>query len=554
MSSLKKKGWLKSVWLKIGTVSISERLKDEFKNQRSTSENFENALNLNRELPNIDWDALGLKRTLTEEQKRNVLSLVSIESGANFSVPGAGKTMTTLASWKFFRQLGTVDKLLVICPKSAFSAWETEEPSETFINKPKTQIFDTQSITPTTEILITNYEKLESSKNVSRLITWVKKNSAMVILDEAHRVKGGGKSIRWIGCKKVAHFAARVDLLTGTPMPQDYSDLRNLLKLSWKNLPEHKVSDTSIKKLERGGVFVRTTKSELNLPPQNINEVLVEQSDIQKQIYSALKSSYHGSILLPQTQEDHFQKKGRAVMLLIASATNPGLLAGMQNEDAFLNLRWPPIELATNATLIDAVENYVSLETPPKYKWLIEFTEQSFKENRKVLIWSSLVGNLRSVAKLLEPYNPAIVYGSTSQEDRKTEILKFKSDPSCGVLITNPQTLGEGISLHKECNCAVYLDRTYNAGQYLQSLDRIHRLGLSEETITNIYILKTKSTIDERISIRLTDKIQRMAKVLDDEGLIVDTQPITQDENFSSLNYMDEKDFDDLLQHLSSNV
>ena len=41
------------------------------------------------------------------------------------------------------------------------------------------------------------------------------------------------------------------------------------------------------------------------------------------------------------------------------------------------------------------------------------------------------------------------------------------------VLLANPQTLGEIDAYIRYSNQAVYVDRTYNAGHYLQSLDRI---------------------------------------------------------------------------------
>ena len=81
--------------------------------------------------------------------------MVSIPNGANFSVPGAGKTMTTLATWQFLRTKEKIDKLLIISPKSAFEAWAEEEPKETFIEDIKTQIFIGGAIKPNTEILIT---------------------------------------------------------------------------------------------------------------------------------------------------------------------------------------------------------------------------------------------------------------------------------------------------------------------------------------------------------------------------------------------------------------
>ena len=61
---------------------------------------------------------------------------------------------------------------------------------------------------------------------------------------------------------------------------------------------------------------------------------------------------------------------------------------------------------------------------------------------------------------------------------RESELGRFRSESDCLVLLANPAALGEGVSLHETCNDAIYLERTFNAGQYLQSLDRIHRLGL----------------------------------------------------------------------------
>jgi hypothetical protein len=42
----------------------------------------------------------------------------------------------------------------------------------------------------------------------------------------------------------------------------------------------------------------------------------------------------------------------------------------------------------------------------------------------------------------------------------------------------NLAAMAEGVSPRHTCHDAIYVDRTFNAGQYLQSLDRIHRLGL----------------------------------------------------------------------------
>ena len=50
------------------------------------------------------------------------------------------------------------------------------------------------------------------------------------------------------------------------------------------------------------------------------------------------------------------------------------------------------------------------------------------------------------------------------------------------VIITNPHTLAESVSLHKSCHDAVYVELNFNLSQYLQSRDRIHRLGIPSNT------------------------------------------------------------------------
>ena len=56
-------------------------------------------------------------------------------------------------------------------------------------------------------------------------------------------------------------------------------------------------------------------------------------------------------------------------------------------------------------------------------------------------------------------------------------------------------------------------------------MDRIHRLGLPKDIVTRIYILRSKNTIDQAISIRLESKVSRMANVLNDFGLVQDSLP-----------------------------
>ena len=111
-----------------------------------------------------------------------------------------------------------------------------------------------------------------------------------------------------------------------------------------------------------------------------------------------------------------------------------------------------------------------------------------------------------------------MVYGAT--EDRAGELHRFRHDPECLVLLSNPATLGEGVSLHQTCNDAVYVDRDFSAGRFLQSLDRIHRLGLAKDKITTITVLVAEETVDELVERRLAAKLDFLGKILDDPAVL----------------------------------
>ena len=498
----------------------------------------------------LDLSHLRIKRRLTNFQLNNLQALLRMPNGANFSVPGAGKTSTTLAVWEYFRKLKTISRLLVICPKSAFEAWK-QEPLDVLKDHIFSAQFSEEPIPAEAELLYVNYEQLENRQRLNRLLSWVKQKPTMLVVDEAHRIKGGGSSIRWRACLELANVAKRVDLLTGTPMPQSPEDLKNLFGISWQKIPRPFLTDERLKSLRRGGVFVRTTKSELVLPPMRIETQKIEMSAVQSEIYSALRRSYVGQFGLTTGDQSYFGNKGKAVMSLLACATNPGLLMSAKNEDAYLGLQWPPLELAGSERLLDILEKYSTHEMPPKYEWISRFVSKAAVEGRKVLVWSTFIGNLLALQRVLEPFNPALVYGGTSPEQRAIELAKFRTSRTCSVLLSNPQTLGEGISLHNECHETVYVDRSYNAGLYLQSLDRIHRLGLAKDQVTTAFILESEGTIDKRVANRLKLKIAKLGEYLNDDGLSLASLPNGDgDDPPESLLGIDNLDLNDLFEHL----
>jgi hypothetical protein len=122
-------------------------------------------------------------------------------------------------------------------------------------------------------------------------------------------------------------------------------------------------------------------------------------------------------------------------------------------------------------------------------------------------------------------HGPATVIGATpidnpsAPADRVREIDRFRNDPDCWVLIATPQTLGEGISLHRTCTDQIHVDRGYAAGTWLQPIDRTHRLGLAAGAKVTCPVIEAEDTIDSRVSDVLNNKVAAMASALGDHAL-----------------------------------
>ena len=96
-------------------------------------------------------------------------------------------------------------------------------------------------------------------------------------------------------------------------------------------------------------------------------------------------------------------------------------------------------------------------------------------------------------------------------------INKFRKSSS-SVLIATAQCIGESISLHKECHKAIYFDRDFDCGRFIQSKNRIDRFD--ENPIKAKFIfLSSKDTVDERIHIALDKKEKRMDKIVNSKNI-----------------------------------
>ena len=234
-------------------------------------------------------------------------------------------------------------------------------------------------------------------------------------------------------------------------------------------------------------------------------------------------------------------------MRLLQLSSNPVLAATAMLNDS------PPIDSGIVQQVLDDGPS-------PKMIEARDLARKLAAEGRKTVIWSIFVGTIKQMSDLLADLNPAVVYGATPSGERKDpetregQIARFHEDPTCMTLIANPAAVAEGINLHRVCHDAIYLDRSYNTTHYVQSIDRIHRLGLPPDAETNVFIIQTTAPkglgcVDHSVSRRLASKVRAMQQLLNDEDL--HEIALDEEESDEPIDYStDPADLADLIEEL----
>ncbi|MCB8949165.1 MAG: DEAD/DEAH box helicase [Ardenticatenaceae bacterium] len=555
---------LKRERVRLELDDFSSRLVDSFLDDKKKAYSEDDALEITTNEVDRILHAAGFHRTLTAIQKDNLYSLLELKHGANFSVPGAGKTTTLLALHTVLKALGLVSYLFVVSPINAFISWE-DEVNEIFghgrlnvirLETDHIKYFsDVERSKP--DLILVNYEKLR--KNPDSLISFFTRKSVHLVLDEAHRVKAGFKNLSYHQIMKLGVLAMRRDIMTGTPMPQSYKDISSQFEYLWPVpvVPDSKSYQSDQDHLDQinrtiSRFFVRTTKRQLKLPNPKIIYRPVTLGPVQSELYELFRSEMARVMSgMDKASKRYFRHMGRNTVKLMQAATNPMLL-GTEDEYFDKTEAVPPDSTAWNL-----LSEFARYEQPAKIEYLRQRVASILEMNKsnKVVVWSYFVRNIKLLETLLIKHNPVSIYGGvptgldTDENSREGRIRKFHLDPECRVLIANPQACGEGISLHKVCHFAIYLDRTFNAAHYLQSVDRIHRLGLPSNVDTVIEILVAHGTIDDVIVDRLNLKTESMGKVLDDPylmTLVYDPEDIPPEESLG----LNQEDVTQVEQHI----
>lgn len=476
-------------------------------------------------------------RPLREMQMWDSFFMCTMRKSANFSVPGSGKTASTLGVFGYLYAKDLTKRIVVISPKNAFGSWRDEWAScfgsniacsSLCFHDPEFQCYSAAQKAKELSLnyarynlFLLNYEALCNFENELRNII---STETLLVFDEIHKVKKIG-GIRAQSALEISRDAKFVIALTGTPIPNSYSDIYNLLNILYPNEYESFFGFSPKRLLDPDDetialinsriqpFFCRTNKKSLGVPDCEPDKIYsVNASSEENELLLALRQAYENDQLA-------------LIIRILQMESDPTMLGNAldsQDFDGFfeapLQEDKPIIEPRIPTYIIRNISGYTT-----KTEACVDLATSLCEEGKPVIIWCFFRQSMHNLSDAIRNhgFSTEIIDGAVDQNTREQILGRFKGH-ALDVLITNPHTLAESVSLHSVCHDAIYFEYSYNLVHLLQSKDRIHRLGLAEDQYTQYHFMQTHFafkgkdwSLDERIYDRLLEKEDIMLEAID---------------------------------------
>ncbi len=431
-------------------------------------------------------------------QVQGTAFLRSRNAAALFDEQGLGKSKQVIDAIAADIASGAIGGALIVCPNGLKQTWAEEVERHSGLRyavfgsgkKARREAFRSLKAA----FYVINYEAVGSELPALRALLRFKRMA--FVLDESHRIKTPGALVTRAVLALRADAAKRY-ILTGTPVANKPEDLWSQVFFlddgaslgdsfeafkSRYGSPAGGYRDLDVIRSHLEAIALRREKEgTVDLPPKSVTRVQVALSGRQLELYEQLRDE---------------------LAVWIRSLSGEEVLTEAEN---ILTRLLRLAQLASNPKLID--QGYE--EVPAKFAALDQILPlYADPEAGKVIVWTSFVGNIAALRKRYGSMKPVTLHGEMAAEARDLAVRNFKEDKEVRLLIANPAAAREGLTLTQAWT-AVYLDRSFNLVDFLQSQDRIHRL--SQTRACQIVLLIAENTVDEFIDYSLAQK-HRLAR------------------------------------------
>jgi SWI/SNF-related matrix-associated actin-dependent regulator 1 of chromatin subfamily A len=418
-------------------------------------------------------------------------------------------------------QVGAVN-ILVFAPANVRVNWQREWARFSPLDRPCAVLMTGKDAVPASGVVICSYDLATNPKILAQLkaVRW-----CVIVLDEAHYLKERSaqrtKAIYGHNSRSpgLAAHTDRIWRLTGTPAPNDFSELWTHLKSAgattdayWdftyrfctgfesdygfritgsKNLPELKALLAPL--------MLRRKKTDVlkDLPPISYSEVVVERSKVDVDLF--FSEYIRGD---RRAYNERLVSDDRTLRDALAKIQTIGARGQSVVQDRLRVLEG----LATNLV---ALRRYIAVAKTPRVCEIIA-EELASDPTMKIVIFAVHVDAIKSAQAALKRFGAVTLYGGTPPEKKQSHVDRFMTDPKCRVFIGNVIAAGTGITLTSACEVA-FLEADWVPANNAQAAMRCHRIG--QERPVRVRFFSCEGSVDEQVQTTLMKKTRELSKL-----------------------------------------
>lgn len=447
------------------------------------------------------------KEQLHEYQVKAVDMIVNNFNCGLFLDMGLGKTVSTLTAIQELREIGFIDKVLIIAPKKvAQVTWKDEINNWEHLKGLRISVIDGTPAQRRAAMMKDADIYTVSRDNVVWLVTeygGVKLPYDMVVIDELSSFKNYA-SKRFKALRRVRKFIPRVVGLTGTPAPNGLIDLWAQMflidegKRLGKTITGYR--DRFFTAGRRNGdiVYQWDLKSPAEETEQKISDLIKDiciSMSAEDYLKMPDKLMYYDRVKLSDKDFKAYKTFEREQVLEFIESgetITAASAAALSNK----------LQQFANGAMYGADRKVLQLhdEKVEKLKELVEAAN-----GQPVLVAYSFKHDLDKIMEALKEYKPVKL--------EKPEQIADWNAGKINVLVTHPASAGHGLNLQKGGHIMIWYGLTWALELYQQFNARLYRQG--QKKPVSIHHIIATDTVDEKIIKSLDGKDTTQRSLMD---------------------------------------
>lgn len=343
-------------------------------------------------------------------------------------------------------------------------------------------------------VIITSFSILARDKPILGKVPW-----EVIVVDEAHRLKGNGNQLSTILAAIRTKFKL---ILTGTPMQNNIRELFNVMRYiapetfgdtekleeKFKDISQDPAKVAELHALVRPFMLRRTKKDVqefYSIPPKAEIIIPVVMTAFQASIYKLLVEK-NKNMLLSKLGSSAKKVSFLNLMMELRKCANHPLLCTTRNVSELSNQsEWTPEDI---------------IKASGKLTFVMRILPALFEKGHRVLLFCGMTRLLDIIEDVLTQKEILhLRIDGNTQGDQRQKLVNAFNEPESKfqVFLLSTRAGGLGINLQSADSIIMY-DSDFNPHQDLQAFSRAHRFGQEKNVV--IYKLLTLNSVEEKIA------------------------------------------------------